>query len=98
MKFSGEEKAMRVEDRRRSGKNAWAYAKENGLVPQTFTRWAKEEREGEPCFVEVPAAVPPAPCRAREILVEKGDVKIHIPLELGRGELRAVIEGFGCLL
>ena len=95
MKFSEEEKAMWVEDWRRSGKSAWAYAKENGLVPQTFARWAKPEPEGGPCFVEVPAVIPPPPRHVREILVEKGGVKIHIPLELGRGELRAVMEGLG---
>ena len=33
MKFSKEERAMWVEDWRRSGKNTWTYAKENGSVP-----------------------------------------------------------------
>jgi hypothetical protein len=41
MKFSEEEKAMWLEDWRKSGKGAWAYAKENGLIPQTFVGWAK---------------------------------------------------------
>ena len=93
MKFSEEEKTMWVEDWRRGGKNAWAYAKENGLVPQTFVKWTKAE--AKPCFVEVPAVITPPPRQGPEILVEKGDVKIHIPLELGRGELRAVMEGLG---
>jgi len=41
MKFSEEEKAMWLEDWRRSGKKAWTYAKENGLIPQTFVGWTK---------------------------------------------------------
>ena len=36
MRYSKEEKAMWVEDWRQSGKNATAYAKENGLVAWTF--------------------------------------------------------------
>jgi hypothetical protein len=45
MHFSKEEKAVRLEDWRRSGKSAWAYAKENNLIPQTFSRWIKEEKK-----------------------------------------------------
>jgi hypothetical protein len=45
MKFSEEEKAMWLEDWRRSEKSAWAYAMENGLVPQTFVKWAKAETD-----------------------------------------------------
>jgi hypothetical protein len=103
MKFSEEEKAMWLEDWRRSGKSAWAYAKGNGLLPQTFVNWIKAGTAGEapgakPCFVELPAAVMPPPHQAREILVEKGGVKIHIPLDPGLGELRAVMEGLGGVL
>ena len=95
MKFSEEEKAMWLEDWRQSGRSAWAYAKENGLNPQTFAKWTKTDAEAKPCFVEVQAVIMPPPQEAREILIEKGDVKIHIPLNLGRGELRAVMEGLG---
>ena len=98
MKISEEEKAMWLEDWRRGGKSAWAYAKENGLNPQTFVKWSKAGKEAETCFVEVPAVIMPPPREVREILIEKGDVKIHIPLELGRGEIRAVTEWLGCVL
>jgi transposase-like protein len=98
MKFSEEEKAMWVEDWRQSGKSAWTYAKENGLVPQTFAGWTKKETAAEPCFVEVPAVITPPPRDVREVLIEKGDVKIHVPLELGRGELSAVTEWLGGVL
>jgi hypothetical protein len=98
MKFSEEEKAMWLEDWRGSGKSAWAYAKENGLNPQTFVKWTKPKRENEPCFVEVPALIMPDPQRTAEILIEKGEVKIHIPLVMGRTEMRAVIEGLGAAL
>ena len=43
MNYSKEEKAMWLEDWKGSGKKAWTYAKENGLIPQTFCSWAKRE-------------------------------------------------------
>jgi hypothetical protein len=95
MHFSEEEKAMWLEDWRRSGKKAFPYAKENGLSPQTFCRWTKTKAETKPGFVEVPVQVIQPASYIPEILIEKGDVKIHIPLVLGREELRAVMEGLG---
>ena len=95
MKFGEEEKAMWLEDWMRGGKSAWAYAKANGLNPQTFVKWTKTAAEEEPCFVEVPApAMPNIRCEP-EILIEKGEVKIHIPLISGSRELSALIEWLG---
>ena len=54
MKFSTEEKAMWLEDWKKSGKSAWAYAKENGITPQTFCRWMKNETKRTSGFVEIP--------------------------------------------
>jgi len=95
MKYSEEEKAMWLEDWRQSGKSAWTYAKANGLTPQTFMKWTKTGAEEKPCFVEVP--MPVMACRQGEpeILIEKGEVKIHIPLISGSRELRSVIEWLG---
>jgi hypothetical protein len=92
------EKAMWLEDWRKSGKRAWAYAKENGLCLQTFVKWTKAKKETDACFVEVPAKVIPPLQYVPEILIEKGDVKIHIPICLGRNELRSVMEGLGATL
>jgi transposase-like protein len=98
MRFSEEEKGMWVEDWRRSGKSAWAYAKENGLNRQTFVRWTKSVTEEKTCFVEVHAQMPVVTANMPEILIEKGDVKIHIPLMINRGELKAIMEGLGVSL
>ena len=102
MQFSKEEKTMWVEDWQRSGKSAWAYAKENGLVLQTFVRWTKAKPEEKKSFVEVqrqmPAPMIPPACVVSEILIEKEAVKIHIPLAIGSNELRAVMEGLGSAL
>jgi transposase-like protein len=98
MKFSEEEKAMWLEDWKLSGRSAWAYAKENGLNPQTFVKWTRAETEEHTCFVEVQAQLPTLAANMPEILIEKGGMKIHIPLMTGRGELQAIMEGLGASL
>jgi transposase-like protein len=109
MNYSREERAKLLEGWRRSGKSISAYVKEKDLVRWTFTRWLKAKRDAEPDaksgFVEVPAAAlnPMAHARrilqstrhVQEILIEKGDIKIHIPMGTGSGELRAVMEWLG---
>jgi len=98
MKYSKEEKEKRLDDWQRSGQSAWAYAKGNGLNPQTFVKWTKSGTEAKNCFVEVPVQVIKPTMHLPEILIEKGDVKIHIPLVIGSGELRSVMEGLGASL
>jgi len=98
MHFSKEEKARILERWRQSGKSISAYVKENGLIRWTFTKWLKAEREEKPCFVEVPAQVLQPPLQMAEIVIEKGDIKIHVPLGIGREGLRSVMEGLGALV
>ena len=103
MQISSEEKAMWLEDWLHSGKSAWAYAKENGLNQQTFVRWTKAATPTKPCFVEVSmpviaSAMNAQAAHAPEVLIEKGDVKIHIPMTIGNSGLRAVIESLGAAL
>jgi transposase-like protein len=94
MKYSEEEKAMWLEDWRQSGKGAWAYAKENGIIPQTFTNWTKEETENGSGLIEVPA-VAATEWAGQEILIETVGVKIHVPLGIGREELRTIVRALG---
>jgi len=95
MRYSEEERTMFLEDWKQSGKSAWKYAKENKLSWKTFKSWRENETEMKSCFVEVPAQIMKSPIQMPEILIEKGDVKIHIPLMIGRNEIRAVMEGLG---
>ena len=69
MKYSEEEKAMWLEDWRQSGKSAWAYAKANGMSPQTFAKWTKTGEKEKPCFVELPAPVTAGRHSEPEILI-----------------------------
>ena len=92
MKYSKKEKGIWIEDWKRSGKSVWAYAKENGLIPQTFARWIKLESERKSGFVEIPSEL--KPIQAHEIRIEKGDIKIYIPLSIWIECPGAIMEGF----
>jgi transposase-like protein len=94
MHFSKEEKAMRLEDWRLSGKSPWAYAKQNGMIPQTFSRWVKEQADDSRGFVQLPTA-PIAPPETPRILIEKGELRIHLPLGIAAEELRMIISVLG---
>jgi len=92
MSYSKEEKVKLLEEWRRSGKKISVFVRENGLVRWTFTRWIKTEMESKKSFVEVPLQVLQKTSQEPEILIEKGDIKVHIPLGLGWPELRGIIE------
>jgi hypothetical protein len=91
MQYSKEEKIMWLEDWRQSGKSAWVYAKENGLVPQTFTSWTKTRSKNKQPLVEVPAQTLQCQIHHKALIIEKGEVKIHIPLTVDSEELQKFI-------
>jgi hypothetical protein len=92
MKYSKEEKAMWLEDWRVSGKSANAYAKENGLIPWTFTKWTKEEAVVSKGFTEVPMLAM-AFQQTLEVVIERGELRIHIPATLSSAQMQNIIEG-----
>jgi hypothetical protein len=91
---SEEEKAMWVEDWKQSESSLHAYAKTNGLNPTTLKNWAREAEEGQD-FVEVKSPLPIAMGYIPEILIEKGDIRIHLPVAIRREDLCAVIQSLG---
>jgi transposase-like protein len=91
---SEEEKMMWVEDWKGSGQSLSGYAKANGLIPQTFKKWVMEG-EADQGFVEVRPAVEERQPYIPEILIEKGDIKIHIPLAINRNDLQTVVQSLG---
>ena len=95
MRLSEEEKAVRLADWEKSGKSVWVYAKENGLCPQTFARWTKSKPKNTIGFVQLPSELMLPHQHYKKILIEKGEMKIHIPLPLGHDELRAIFGALG---
>jgi hypothetical protein len=96
-KYSAEEKEMWLEDWKGSGKSLTAYALENKLNPQTLRNWTKEKAVPQGFVEIVPTAEKSMP-GIPEILIEKGEIKIHIPIAINRNDLRAVIQSLGCEL
>jgi hypothetical protein len=88
-RYSEEEKAMWVEDWKGSGQRLNIYAKANGLNPQTLRNWAAESVPAGD-FVEILPAVQEKLSFMPEILIEKGDIRIHIPLAINRNDLGTV--------
>jgi len=96
MSLSKEEKAMWIEDWRRSEKKAWTYAKENGLIPQTFCSWVKRADEKKASgFIEVPKQFIQPITESRQLIIEIGDIKIHIPLTVCAAELQTIFTAIG---
>ena len=93
MKFNNEEKAKYLSEWKRSGIKAWTFAKEKGICPQTFTKWVKKEKKRKNCFVEITAKAMPNLESTREIVIEKGGIKIHIPLSVWAEGARVILEG-----
>jgi transposase-like protein len=94
--YRRDEKAKWLEGWKGSGKSMSAYARANGISPQTFTKWVKKDHE-QPGFVEIkkPAAKSGGTAPPGEILIEKGDIRIHLPLNISSPELRGVLDGLG---
>ena len=88
---------MWLEDWKESGQNPWAYAKANGLIPQTFAGWVRKETELTPDFIEIQTNERTYP-QASEILIKKDNLQIHIPLGIGINELRIILEALGIKL
>jgi transposase-like protein len=96
-RYSEEEKEMWAEDWKESGKSLTVYAKANGLKPQSLKSWTKAQTK-QGGFIELIPAEDRSASAAAEILIEKGDIKIHIPIAINRNDLRTVIESLGCAL
>jgi hypothetical protein len=92
-RYSEEEKTMWVEDWRGSGQRMSVYAKANGLNAQTLRNWAEPVSPED--FVEILPPVQEKRPRMPEILIEKGDIKIHIPLMINRNDLQTVVQSLG---
>jgi len=98
MKYSKEEKTKRLEEWKQSGKSAWAFARENGFKQQTFAKWVKAEKESKGRFIEIRQGPRAATAEKPEILIESGDMKIHIPIGLSKSELSSVFESLRAVI
>ena len=96
MSFSKEEKMMWLEDWSYSGKKAWTYAKENGLIPQTFCSWVKKAEEKKPeGFVEVSNQLIRSSAERQQMVIETEYFRVHLPITICAIELQKVLSAIG---
>ena len=89
-RFCKEEKEKFVKMWMASGKSKWAFAQEQGLIPQTFSRWAARNNETFN-FVEVKTKLnPPEVTNYQEIVIERGEIKIRIPCGINQQGIEVV--------
>ena len=87
--YSAEEKEILIERWKASGKSRCAFAKEQGIALQTFCRWTinKKETSG---FVELKKKLKWPEQNNRELILEHGETRIRIPLEITELEIKHV--------
>ena len=93
MYYSAEEKIKMLEGWKQSGKSAYAYAKGIGVKQGTFAKWIKKEKEVKTGFVEIETRKITDTRNVPEMRIEKGDMKIYIPLNVSSNEISVLLKG-----
>jgi transposase-like protein len=78
-KYSREEKEALTAEWVETGTNKTAFARRHGINIQTFMNWTKENKAEEQRFVQLAV-----PCKGKEdgqIIIEKGNMRILLPLQ-----------------
>ena len=88
-RYSTEEKEKFIEGWKTSGKSKWIFAKEQGLVPQTFCKWITRKNETTN-FVELRTKLKICEPTNKEIVLERGEVRIRVPFGISREEIESV--------
>ena len=88
-KNSAEEKKRLIEQWKESGKSRWTFAKEQGIGAQTLYKWTASAKEPSG-FVELRTGNKPVFLNNREMILERGETRIRIPLEMSEREMNAV--------
>lgn len=88
-KYSREEKDALTAEWQTSGTSRNAFAQQHGLSTQTFINWTKENRAAEKKFVELPVREKNG--AGESLTVEKGSIRIILPLHTETAELNRII-------
>ena len=78
-KYSRAEKEALTAEWQKTGTNRTAFARRHGINIQTFMNWTKGNKAGEQKFVQLAL-----PCKSKEdgqIIIEKGNMRILLPLQ-----------------
>jgi transposase-like protein len=89
-RYSREEKDALMVEWQTAGRSRSAFAQQHGLNTQTFINWTKENRTAEQKFVELPVREN-TDTGERRLTVEKGSIRIILPLHTETAELSRII-------
>jgi transposase-like protein len=79
-RYSEEEKTKWLTEWEESGKSRWVFAKLQGLNPTTLDKWIRRRETGSGGFVEISKKFRQDSQISQEILIEKADIRIRLPL------------------
>ena len=88
-KYSTEEKEKWVAGWKTSGKSKWKFAREQGLVPQTFLKWIRSKNEKNN-FVEITSKKKLTEENKQEIILEREELRIRIPSGINQQGIESV--------
>jgi len=92
--YSEKERLEHIENWKRSSLSKASYAKSAGIIPTTFYSWAggmtPHKEQG---FVEINKNGLTA--SAKDIVVEKGSITIHVPLTADLRDLQKILGALG---
>ena len=103
-KYSSEEQENHLSTWRASGLSGQAYCNRHGIVPTTFYSWVKAEKKratresaSSPLLVKVQSTKHPVGNLSSAICIERRDVRIHLPSDIGIESLQMVLQLLGVI-
>jgi len=91
--YTEKERNEHIENWKNGTLSKAAYAKSAGIVTTTFYKWAQETKKRKKGFVEIRKKKILG--TVQEIIIEKGNLTIRLPLSAGAEGLRTVVSAFG---
>ena len=89
--YSETERLTHVEKWKNGTLSKAAYAKSAGIIPTTFYKWAQQAEIKKQRFVEIDRMN--IPKNIQDMVIEKDDVIIRLPLSTGIKELQTLLRG-----
>jgi len=94
-KYSREEKEALTAEWQKAGTNRTAFARTHGINLQTFMNWTNENKAAGQKFVKL--AVPCKDKNDGQIIIEKGNMRILLPLQTESEVLCRIFRSMGSI-
>ncbi len=98
IQYSDSERQVFLQEWKKSGKSIQKYCRENNIRPTTFYGWTKSRKgtlKKESQFIEIKSAA--VLTHSRNIILEKNDLKIHIPSDMTMNDLKPLFKILGII-